>query len=183
VNAIAAPNSSSGAGSLTVEPIDNDTRFGLLLDAAHRHQQLVDTSLDRLEAHTRGLDTVVRDVIRRTLVSECTALDAEIASAAAALQSLRRVASLRLASWSVAVMTAVAGALLLVLGRVLPSARELTAMRAQRDEMSRQIQQLYEAGARVDLRRCGNEARLCVRVDRSAPSYGSSGDYLVLKGY
>ena len=36
-------------------------KFGLLLEAAQTQQRFVDETLDRLQAHTRGLDGVVRD--------------------------------------------------------------------------------------------------------------------------
>ncbi len=171
------------ADRLQLEVPDDDTRLGLLLDAAHRNQQLVDASLDRLDSHTRGLDAVVRDEIRRTFVSECRTLEQEIASATAALQRMQRMANLRLACWSIAMMTMAAGAIALILDRVLPTAPQLNALRAQRDQLAVQIQQLTNSGARIDLRRCGNDGRLCVRVDKSAPSYGVGGDYLILKGH
>jgi hypothetical protein len=66
---------------------------------------------------------------------------------------------------------------------LLPSPNELASLRARKDELTASIARLDERGGRIDLRRCGGTDRLCVRVDRSAPTYGQSGDYLVIKGY
>jgi hypothetical protein len=66
---------------------------------------------------------------------------------------------------------------------LLPSRAELQALRATRDELAGNIARLSERGAQAQLRRCGSERRLCVRIDRSAPAYGESGEYLVVKGY
>ena len=68
---------------------------------------------------------------------------------------------------------------------------------ADADELTRRTRQLFagfdermradfdtmERGGLLDLRRCGNDARWCVRVDRHAPAYGEQADYLVVKGY
>jgi hypothetical protein len=35
----------------------------------------------------------------------------------------------------------------------------------------------------MELRRCGDAQRLCVRVDRSAPAYGAGADFFIVKGY
>jgi hypothetical protein len=45
------------------------------------------------------------------------------------------------------------------------------------------VEALEQRGGLLDLRRCGNDARWCVRVDRHAPAYGEQADYLVVKGY
>ena len=66
---------------------------------------------------------------------------------------------------------------------LLPSAAEIAALRASRDQLSADIARLRREGAAVDLKRCGPERRLCARVDRAAPRYGEAADYVVLKGY
>jgi hypothetical protein len=47
---------------------DATMKFGLLMESAQAHQKLAETHLEQLRAHTRDLDGVVRDEIRRTLV-------------------------------------------------------------------------------------------------------------------
>jgi hypothetical protein len=66
---------------------------------------------------------------------------------------------------------------------VLPSAPEIAALQARRAELSANVAILEGRGGRIDWRRCGEEARLCVRVDRKAPIYGEKSDYFVAAGY
>ncbi len=49
---------------------DTTMKFGLLMESAQTHQKLADAHLEKLRAHTRDLDGVVREEIRRTLVEE-----------------------------------------------------------------------------------------------------------------
>lgn len=157
--------------------------LGLLMETARAHQQLVDESLTRLEAHTHGLDEVVRDQIRRTFVDECGALVEEARMAVHALQRLKRTASRQFTWWSVALTLLSGGAALLVLEQLVPSQGELTALRTQRQQLSAAVNQLAEDGGRVELRRCGRARRLCVRIDKQAPVYGEAADYFIVKGY
>ena len=64
----------------------------------------------------------------------------------------------------------------------LPTPAEIARLRTERDELASKIAVLNQRGARADLRRCG-PGRACVRVDLSAPRYGESSDYMVIKGY
>jgi hypothetical protein len=66
---------------------------------------------------------------------------------------------------------------------VLPSAGEIDALRLRRDQLQANVQKLEQKGGRADWRHCGETARLCVRIDNSAPPYGEKGEYFVLKGY
>ena len=66
---------------------------------------------------------------------------------------------------------------------LMPSHAEVVALRAKHDELTAQIENLERKGGRIDLRRCGVGARLCVRVDRKAPIYGEQSDYLIVRGY
>jgi hypothetical protein len=65
----------------------------------------------------------------------------------------------------------------------LPTPGQLAALRAEQQRLSAVIARLADSGGRIDLRRCGASARLCVRVDRRAPAYGEQADYLVVRGY
>jgi hypothetical protein len=66
---------------------------------------------------------------------------------------------------------------------VLPSAAEVSALRARRDELRLNVAKLEQLGGHIDWRRCGDTRRLCVRVDRKAPTYGEKADYYVIDGY
>lgn len=164
-------------------PADTSAPLGLLLQTAQAHQQLVDRSLSRLEAHTQGLDTVVREEIRRTFVAECGALVEEAGRAADALAHLQRRARRHLVGTGALFAALSAGALLLVLWRLMPSGEQLAALRAQRAQLAAGVAQLAASGGRMQLRRCGSARRLCVRVDRQEPAYGEAADYLIVEGY
>ena len=162
---------------------DETLKLGLLMEAAHAQQALADTALERLNAHLRDLDSVVRDEIRHTLVEELQIVVNEAKRSAEALRRLRRSANLRTGFWSLG-LTLMCSAIPLSLGWwLLPTPSELSTLRAKKDELASAVARLEQRGARVDLRRCGEGNRLCVRVDRKAPVYGEAGDYLVLKGY
>jgi len=164
--------------------MDEDTmKAGLLMEAAQSHQKLAEASLKRLKAHTHDLEQLVRDEVRRAVVEELQALAADSQRAASALQRLKRSADARVVVWNVGITLLCS---LLALGTacwVLPSRREIAALRSKRDEFAAALAQLGSEGGRIDLRRCGSEQRLCVRVDRTAPVYGKSADYLIVKGY
>jgi hypothetical protein len=66
---------------------------------------------------------------------------------------------------------------------MLPSRAEIETLSTRRDELVASIERLTRQGGGVELRHCGKALRLCVRVDRGAPSYGEGGDFLVVKGY
>jgi hypothetical protein len=162
---------------------DDTMRFGLLMEAAQAQQTLAATALERLREHTAGLDAVVREEIRSTLLEEMRALAEDSQRAAEALRGLQRTANLRLITWSLAIV-AVAGAVPLGLAWwTLPTSADVAALNGRRDALTANIARLAREGGNVELRHCGAARRLCVRVDRGAPAYGEAGDFLVIRGY
>jgi hypothetical protein len=162
---------------------DGTLKLGLLMETAHSHQDVVEGSLQRLQAHTQELDRVVRDEIRRAFVAEFGELMEEGARAAEVLRGLGRAATRRTA-WLgaiIGVLPSVMAALLLSCW--LPTPGEIAALRIEHARLSDAIARLVGSGGRIDLRRCGDSSRLCVRVDRHAPVYGEHSDYLVVQGY
>ncbi|MGO9934009.1 MAG: hypothetical protein ACLPV8_19655 [Steroidobacteraceae bacterium] len=158
-------------------------KFGLLMESAQAHQRLAESQLDKLRAHTQELDSVVRDEIRRTLIDELQMLTAETTRAARALQNVGRGAGLRAALWSFILALICALVPLAVARWALPSAADVSSLRARRDELRLSVAKLEQLGGRIDWRQCGDTRRLCVRVDRKAPTYGEKGDYFVVNGY
>ena len=144
---------------------------------------LVAAALDRLREHTSGLDAIVREEIRSTLVDEMRALEQESRRAGEALRSVQRTANMRFVLWGVAVVAATALVPLGLAWSMLPSRAEIEALSKRRDELVASIERLTRQGGAIELRHCGKTLRLCVRVDRSAPSYGEGADFLVVKGY
>lgn len=162
---------------------DGAMKLGLLMEAAQAQQRLGQESLERLAAHTRDLDIIVRDEIRRTVAEELASVASESRRAAQSLQSLRRAANMRVLLWTVFMTTICSGVALGAAWWMLPSRREIAALRAQDDALVANIARLRERGGSIELRRCGQDARLCVRVDRGTPAYGPGADYLIVKGY
>ncbi len=162
---------------------DEAMKLGLLMEAAQAQHRLGQESLERLAAHARELDVIVRDEIRRTLAEELGSVAAESRRATEALRRTRRAANTRVLLWTVSI-AAICGAV--AVGEVwwmLPSQRSISALRARRDALAASIARLQALGGSIDLRRCGARARLCVRVDRDAPAYGAHADYLIVRGY
>jgi uncharacterized protein involved in exopolysaccharide biosynthesis len=167
-----------------VNTVDDDTmKFGLLMESAQAHQKLAEAHLERLRTHTRDLDGVVRDEIRRTLVEELQSLAAETDRAARALQGMRRAAHLHVVLWNLGAATLCTAIPAAIVHWSLPSAAEIAALRGQRDALASNIAGLERRGGRVDWRSCGDAGRLCVRIDRKASIYGENRDFYVVKGF
>ena len=158
-------------------------QLGLLMEAAQAQQRLSQESLERLAAHTRDLDAIVRDEIRRTVAEALGSVASESRSAAESLRRMRRAANLRVLLWTVFMAAIGSGVAMGEAWWMLPSQSEVAALRARRDALAANIARLKQRGGTLDIRRCGDRARLCVRVDRSAPAYGPGGDYLIVKGH
>ena len=161
---------------------DATMKFGLLMESAQAHQRLAETHLEKLRAHTQDLDGVVRDEIRRTLTEELQMLASESNRCAQALQRIRHGAGLRGALWSVAIAVLCTATPLVIMRWTLPSENEIAALRARRDELAASVAALERKGGRIDWRHCGETSRLCVRVDRKAPTYGERADFYVVAG-
>jgi len=158
-------------------------KFGLLMESAQAHQKLAETHLEKLRAHTQDLDGVVRDEIRRTLVEELKLLTAESRRATEVLRNMKRAAASRGALWSIATAVLCTAIPIAVMRWMLPSEPEIAALRVRRDQLAASVASLEQRGGRIDLKRCGEAARLCVRVDRKAPTYGEKADFYVVAGY
>src|ERR1700744_6381816 len=114
--------------------IDEKTMaFGLLMESAQAHQKLAETQLERLREHTRDLDGVVRDEIRRTLVDELQMLTVETARAIAAPEKMRGGFTIRSTLASAAAAMACAIAPIIVARITLPSPAEVASLSASRD--------------------------------------------------
>jgi len=163
--------------------MDQDSvRLGLLMETAQTHQKLAETAIEKLSQHTQSLESAVRDQIQRALVDALETVHVEAQRAVEALQKMKRAANMRITLWTLGLTATSAAIALFIAWWVLPTPAEISRLRTERDELASNIAVLNQRGARADLRRCG-AGRVCVRVDLSAPRYGASSDYLVIKGY
>jgi len=158
-------------------------KIGLLMESAQAHQKMAETQLERLRAHTQDLDEIVREEIRRTLIEELQSLTAESKRAVQALSNMKRAANMRGLLWSAAVAILCTAIPSVVVRWVLPSASEISALRAEREQLAASVARLKQQGGLVNWRYCGEAVRLCVRVDRNAPTYGEKADYYIVRGY
>lgn len=165
-------------------PIDDHTlKLGLLMESAQAHQKLAEAHLEKLRVHTQKLDGVVREEIRRTLIDELQAVTAESAGAAQALRRMKQAAHFRGLAWTIGIAVLCAAIPAGMAHFMLPTEAQIAALRLRRDALAENVSRLERRGARTAWRSCGDRARLCVRVDRTAPAYGEKGDYLIVKGY
>ena len=163
--------------------MDQDSvKLGLLMETAQTHQKLAEAAIEKLSEHTQALEAVARDQIQRALVDALKTVHAEVQGAAEALQKMKRAANARMALWTLGLTATSAAIALFVAWWVLPTPAEIARLGAERNELASNIAMLNQRGARADMRRCGM-GRVCVRVDFSAPRYGESSDYMVIKGY
>lgn len=162
---------------------DEVMRLGLLMEAAQAQQRLGHESLERLAAHCRDLDVIVRDEIRRTVAEALGNVASESRRATESLQRMRRAANVRTLLWTVSIAMICSGVAMGEAWWMLPSQSEIAALRARRDALASNIARLERSGGMLDIQTCGRRARLCVRVDRNAPAYGPGADYRVVSGY
>ncbi len=162
---------------------DSTMKLGLLLESAQAHQTLADSVLERLKAHVSELEGIARDEIRHTLLDELHALGDDARHAGETLRALRHAADVRVTLWTLG-MAALSCTVPMAVARwLLPSRGEVAELSARRDELTANVARLTREGGQIELRHCGGNQRLCVRVDRKAPVYGEAGDFLVVKGY
>lgn len=163
--------------------MDQDSvKLGLLMETAQTHQKLAEAAIEKLNQHPQSLEAAVRDQIQRALIDALKSVHAEVRGATEALQKIKRAANARVTLWTLGLTATSAAIALFVAWWVLPTPAEIARLRTERDELAINIAVLDQRGARADLRRCG-AGRVCVRVDPSAPRYGQSSDYMVIKGY
>jgi hypothetical protein len=162
---------------------DLTMKLGLLMEAAQSQQALATTTLAQLREHTGALDGVVREEIRHTVVEELREVADDSRRAADSLRALQRVASLRIAVWSLGIATLATGIPFGLAWWLLPARADIATLRLTRDQLNTSVELLSARGGRAAVRHCGPAQRLCVRVDRGAPAYGEAGDYFVIKGY
>jgi hypothetical protein len=158
-------------------------KLGLLMEAAQSNQKLAESSLKKMKAAVQDLGELVRTEVRQILVAELESLTTDAKRAADALYDVRRAANARIALWSITLTTLCSAIPLGLACWIIPSPAEIRGLRAKHDDLASKIEELERRGGGIDLRKCGEGARLCVRVDRTAPAYGEKADYLIVRGY
>ena len=177
------PRSASAGLNMAEAPtVDPSLRLAALLEAIELQRETSTQALEQLMRHTQGLDAIVREEIAETLRGELAGLQAEVLAAQAALRALARAVTARHMLGSVLVGTLAAAVPLLLAATLLPGEGELRRLRAEQSSLQERLRELHQEGAAVQLRRCGSERRLCVRIEPSARPFGSDGDFRIVKG-
>ena len=161
---------------------DPSLRLGMLLEALDVQRETAAQAVEQLVRHTHGLDAIVRDEIGQTLRGELSALQADVLDAQVALRGLSRRLSARHLLGSLLVGVVAAAAPLLLASTLLPGPAELRRLRAEEAMLQDRLRELRQTGAKLELRRCGRERSLCVRVERDRGAFGSDGAFFIVKG-
>jgi hypothetical protein len=151
--------------------------LGQVLEAVHAQQSQIHGILATLDTRSRDLDSSVGDAVQRAF------LDAAGLRAAERLSQIHRATGMRFALWAFGVVSCCSLVPAVASWVLMPSRTQMTQARQNLDQLSAGIARLSREGGRIELRRCGEANRLCVRVDRKAPFYGENSDYAVLQGY
>ncbi len=158
-------------------------KIGLLMESAQTHQRLAESQLDALRVHTRDLDSVVREQIRRSLAEELQGLSEETTRVTLAIRRAAQQARWRTSLFGLLPVLLCAAMPFGIAHWVVPSEARLAEMQTREAALAANLTTLEQRGAKTTWRRCGAQLRLCVRVDKSAPVYGEQGDFYVLEGY
>lgn len=178
--------------------------------AAHSKQlrELTRAANDAVRAMEKGAGDAVRSAVARSITDTSSAVAGAFDAAtqpfltqldssariAAEAQSRLGVAMTRFSVQWVYVAGLCTGAVLLAAWPVAVlftewQRHENLNLMDERDQLKTEVAQLRaqseqwaRTGGRAKLERCGDLARLCVRVDKRTV-YGQDGDYFVLKGY
>lgn len=156
-----------------VAPVD----VGGVLETVHAQQSQIHGLLATLDSRSRDLDATLGDAVQRAF------MDAAGLRAAEKLSQVHRATGVRFARWSFGVVSMCALVPALLSWLLMPSRAQLMQARQTMEQLSAGVAQLSREGGRIDLRRCGQTNRLCVRVDRKSSYYGPNADYMILEGY
>jgi len=133
--------------------------------------------LATLDSRSRDLDSALGEAVQRAF------MEAAGLRAAEKLSQVHRATGLRFALWAFGVVSACSLVPTALTWALMPSRAQLLEARQGLEQLKSGAAQLAREGGRIELRRCGETNRLCVRVDRKSPFYGENADYAVLKGY
>jgi hypothetical protein len=153
------------------------TEIGRMLETVHAQQSQMHGMLATLDSRARDFDSTLVEAVQRAFT------DAAGLRATEKLTQVHRATGLHFARWSLAIVSACALVPTALSWMLMPSRSQLIQARQTADQLAAQVALLSREGGRIDLRRCGEASRLCVRVDRKSPFYGENADYMVLKGY
>jgi len=157
---------------------DLPDEIALIYAAAQTQQQQAQQVLDRLQQHTRQLESLVRETVMRAGSESLRGLHSEAERARASLQEVHRAALPRIL-WMTLGSAAAGLIATLILGACfVPSKEEIAQRQAT-------LAALIASGAQAQLSRCTpphGEPQLCIRVNTAAGAFGATHDYYLVHG-
>jgi hypothetical protein len=152
-------------------------------DQEHERAQRAITALERIGVSLQhGVETAARDAVTKALAE----VNQETQHAAAALRELQRFAFWQSAWQHVTIAVLAMAVTVACVWWYVPSMKEITALRTERNELQASIEELNQRGGRVKLSTCGPRKHLCVLVDEAAGTFGDAkrGEvYMIPKDY
>jgi hypothetical protein len=168
--------------------MDDETRkIGMLIaafDAEHERLKIAILALQKVGGQ---LSSEVGSAAQGAVNAALSGLNTEVQKASRTLVDMQRLSLWRATVQHLVVAVVAIATTLLAVWWYVPSAVELTERRTERDQLKASVEELNKRGGRMTLMGCGAQKRLCVLVDRSAGTFGISGNkdevYMVAKGY
>jgi hypothetical protein len=165
---------------------EDERKIGMLIaafDEERQHLKLATVALNQVGAQ---LKQEARDAARGAAAEALRSLQPQIHKAGQALIELQRFSLGRAALQHAVVALMAIAVTLTVVWWYVPPLAEITARRAERDQLEASIDDLSKRGARISLSTCGDRKRLCVAIDEAAGRFGDpkrAEAYRIAKGY
>lgn len=148
---------------------DEARKIGMLIAAFDAEHARLHSAVEALSRSGAQLRLEVKGAAREAVDSALTELHPHIDRAGRTLVHLQRFSLWRAAWQHVLVAVVAIGIALVAVGWYVPALSQITALRAERDQLQASIEQLNSQGARMKTAMCGAEGerqRFCVLVPK-----------------
>lgn len=165
---------------------EDERKIGMLIAAFDEERQHLKLAIVALHQVGAQLKQEASGAARTAAAEALKSLQPQIHKAGQALHELQRFSLGRAALQPVVVALMAIAVTLTVVWWYVPPLAEITARRAERDQLEASIDNFTKRGARISLSTCGDKKRLCVLIDEAAGRFGDPklGEvYRIAKGY
>jgi hypothetical protein len=165
--------------------MDSQTmKAGLLMEAADANQKLATAAITRLEAATRTLEPAVRDAVAKAALEEFRHMHDEAKRTAVAFKQLRSGLTWKIGLVAFLMSAASAGVLLATIyfaGGLNSYSGPPAAPTGLRGDPAA-LAEFGRRGQLIEVALCGEQRRVCVRVEPKAGAFGARKDQMVAAG-
>jgi uncharacterized protein YukE len=165
---------------------DEMRKIGMLIAAFDDERQHLKGAIGALNQTGAQLQREVKGAAKDAVEEALKALHPEIHKAAQALIDIQRLSLWRAAGQHAMVAVVAMAIALLAVWWYVPPISEITARRAERDQLEASIADLNKRGAKIALNTCGPKKRLCVMIEETEGVFGDrkrGETYMIAKGY